>query len=174
MPTTTALPGVTSETVRRLVPLLAGAGSRPSKEGGIVVLSGSTKLQRRKAVDLLSDELDREVLRVDLSQVESRYIGETEKNLARLLDRAARTGAILFFDEADALFGPRSAVTDAQDRYADPKVNDLLEQLARHPGPVVVTTGRISRLSYLPPALRRQVRAVTLTRPIRRRIVKSV
>lgn len=169
MPTAATLPGVTPAMIRRLVPRLAGARSRQIKEGGVIVLAGSTKLQRRKAVDLLSAELDRRVLRVDLSHIESRYIGETEKNLARLLDQAARTGAILFFDEADALFGRRNAVTDAQDRYADPKVNDLLEQLARHPGPVVVTVSRISRLSHLPPALRCEVRAVIIKKPTRQR-----
>lgn len=147
MPKAAVLQGVTPATVRRLVPLLAGPRFRLAKEGGVIVLSGSTKVQRRKAVDLLAAELKQGVLRVDLSQVESRYIGETEKNLRGLFDRAARDGAILIFDEADALFGKRTEVKDAHGRYVGVGPNVLLECLRRHRRPVVVTTGPVF---YLP------------------------
>ena len=75
---------------------------------------------------------------VDLERVVSKYIGETEKNLAAVFDRAAAMGWILFFDEADALFGKRSDVKDAHDRYANLEVSYLLERLAAHPGLVLL------------------------------------
>ncbi|WP_342447144.1 AAA family ATPase [Ornithinimicrobium sp. CNJ-824] len=74
------------------------------------------------------------VRRVDLRRVVSRYIGETEKNLSRLFDRAQETGEVLLFDEADALFGKRTRVRDAHDRYANQEVSQLIERLARERG----------------------------------------
>ena len=78
---------------------------------------------------LLGKLADREVYRVDLSLVISKYIGETEKNLARIFDRAQQRGWILFFDEADALFGKRSSPRDAHDRYANQEVAFLLQRI---------------------------------------------
>ena len=72
--------------------------------------------------------------RVDLAQVVSRYIGETEKNLAELFDAAERSGAVLLFDEADALFGRRSEVRDSHDRYANQEVSHLIERMAKERG----------------------------------------
>jgi SpoVK/Ycf46/Vps4 family AAA+-type ATPase len=72
--------------------------------------------------------------------VVSKYIGETEKNLGQIFDEAAETDAILFFDEADALFGKRSEVSDAHDRYANIEVNYLLQRVEEHDGTVVLTT----------------------------------
>src|SRR5688572_29199827 len=77
---------------------------------------------------LLGKELRRDVLRVDLSAVVSKYIGETEKNLKRLFDDAESKAAVLFFDEADALFGKRTEVKDAHDRYANLEVGYLLQR----------------------------------------------
>ncbi|MGD8202125.1 phage tail sheath subtilisin-like domain-containing protein [Ornithinimicrobium sp. W1679] len=74
------------------------------------------------------------VRRVDLRRVVSRYVGETEKNLARLLDRAQETGEVLLFDEADALFGRRTEVRDAHDKYANQEVSHLIERMARERG----------------------------------------
>ena len=74
------------------------------------------------------------VRRVDLRRVVSRYIGETEKNLSRLLDRAQETGEVLLFDEADALFGKRTRVRDAHDRFANQEVSRLVERMARERG----------------------------------------
>ncbi|MCE0488294.1 phage tail sheath family protein [Ornithinimicrobium sediminis] len=74
------------------------------------------------------------VLTVDLGQVVSRYIGETEKNLARLFDRAEQSGQVLVFDKADALFGTRTSVRDAHDRYANQEVSHLVERMARERG----------------------------------------
>jgi SpoVK/Ycf46/Vps4 family AAA+-type ATPase len=77
------------------------------------------------------------VLRIDLSQVVSKYIGETEKNLSRLFEQAEQSGAVLFFDEADALFGRRTSVKDAHDRYANAACVSVFERLARSRAHVV-------------------------------------
>ena len=89
---------------------------------------------------LLGRLTNREVYRIDLSLVVSKYIGETEKNLARVFDRAQQQGWILFFDEADALFGKRSEVSDAHDRYANIEVAYLLQRLETYDGLVVLAT----------------------------------
>ncbi len=89
---------------------------------------------------LLGQFAGKEVLRIDLSMVVSKYIGETEKNLKSIFDRAERTGAILFFDEADSLFGKRTGVKDAHDRYANQEVNYLLQRLEAFTGIVFLAT----------------------------------
>lgn len=89
---------------------------------------------------LLGKSLSRDVYRVDLSSVVSKYIGETEKNLARLFAQAERLDAILFFDEADALFGKRTAVKDSHDRYANQEVSYLLQRVEEYDGLVILAT----------------------------------
>ena len=106
----------------------------------VLVLSGSTSLRRRKAAELLAAELKLDLFRVDLSAVVSKYIGETEKNLNYVFDKAATGGAILFFDEADALFGKRSKVKDAHDRYANAETAHFLQRIENHNGIVILTT----------------------------------
>lgn len=89
---------------------------------------------------LLGQQLDREVYRVDLSQVVSKYIGETEKNLARVFEEAERRGWLLFFDEADALFGRRTSTSSAHDRYANQEVAYLLQRIEEHVGITILAT----------------------------------
>jgi len=89
---------------------------------------------------LLGQRCDREVHRVDLSLVVSKYIGETEKNLSRLFDAAESQGWILFFDEADALFGKRTGVSDAHDRYANQEVSYLLQRIEGFDGVVILAS----------------------------------
>jgi SpoVK/Ycf46/Vps4 family AAA+-type ATPase len=89
------------------------------------------------AADAIADELTRSVDMIDLSQVVSKYIGETEKNLATVFSESAEKGWILFFDEADALFGKRTTVKGAHDRYANMEVSHL-EELAQKYGVTVV------------------------------------
>ncbi len=89
---------------------------------------------------LIGERCGREVHRVDLSLVVSKYIGETEKNLARLFDAAEREGWILFFDEADALFGKRTGVADAHDRYANQEVSYLLQRIEGFAGVVILAS----------------------------------
>jgi hypothetical protein len=81
-----------------------------------------------------------DVYRIDLSKVVSKYIGETEKNLAHVFDQAAHKNWILFFDEADALFGKRTQTTHAHDRYANQEISYLLQRMEDHPGVVILAT----------------------------------
>jgi SpoVK/Ycf46/Vps4 family AAA+-type ATPase len=89
---------------------------------------------------LLGKATKRDVYRVDLSTVVSKYIGETEKNLANLFDQARNRDWILFFDEADALFGKRSEVKDAHDRYANIEINYLLQRIESYSGVALLAT----------------------------------
>src|SRR5208337_1632249 len=81
------------------------------------------------AAEVLANDLRLDLYRIDLSSVVSKYIGETEKNLRRVFDAAENGGAILFFDEADSLFGKRSEVKDSHDRYANIEINYLLQRM---------------------------------------------
>ncbi|HEX2572319.1 MAG TPA: ATP-binding protein [Polyangia bacterium] len=94
------------------------------------------------AAQVLTRDLGLELYRVDLSRVMSKYIGETEKNLGRLFDEAYASGAVLFFDEADVLFGKRSEVRDAHDRYANLEVGYLLQRMEEHDGVSILATNR--------------------------------
>jgi len=89
---------------------------------------------------LLGKRFDKEVYRIDLSQVVSKYIGETEKNLEKVFSRAGHRDWILFFDEADALFGKRSSVQSAHDRYANQEVAYLLQRVEDYPGLLVLAS----------------------------------
>lgn len=95
---------------------------------------------------LLGKRVDKDVYRIDLSTVVSKYIGETEKNLERIFDRAEHMDCILFFDEADALFGKRTTVSDAHDRYANQEVSYLLQRIEDFPGVVVLASNYKSNL----------------------------
>src|SRR5206468_5752441 len=93
-----------------------------------------------------ADALQQDLYRIDLSAVVSKYIGETEKNLASAFEEAERAGAVLFFDEADSLFGKRTEVKDAHDRYANLEVNYLLQRIETFTGLVLLATNRHSAL----------------------------
>ncbi|MEK7235361.1 MAG: ATP-binding protein [Nitrospirota bacterium] len=112
----------------------------------VLVLSGSTALRRRKAAETLAETLKVDLFRVDLSAVVSKYIGETEQNLNDVFDKAEASGAILFFDEADALFGERSKVKDAHDRYANAETAHFLQRIEGHNGLVILTTNGKQRI----------------------------
>ena len=84
--------------------------------------------------------------RVDISKVESKYIGETEKNLGNIFDYAENKNWILFFDEADALFGKRTATSDSKDRYANQEVAYLLQRIEDFPGTVLLSTNLRSNI----------------------------
>jgi hypothetical protein len=133
--------------------------AEPSVAGtGITALFvGASPAAGSSAAAALAGDLERDVYRVDLSAVVSKYIGETEKNLRRLFDASEASGAILFFDEADALFGKRTEVEDSDDRYADLEVDSLLDRLESHRGLAIVTTTRRTNVG---PALRRRFRFV--------------
>lgn len=108
---------------------------------GITALfAGPTGTGKTMAAEVLAAELDLDLYRIDLSQVVSKYIGETEKNLRRIFDAADVGGSILLFDEADALFGKRSEVKDSHDRYANLEVSYLLQKMEAYRGLAILTT----------------------------------
>jgi hypothetical protein len=131
--------------------------SRKSGRGlGISVLfSGASGTGKTMAAEVLSNELGLDLFRIDLSAVVSKYIGETEKNLARVFDSAEGSGAILLFDEADALFGKRSEVKDSHDRYANIEISYLLQRMESYRGLAILTTNMKSALD---PAFLRRIR----------------
>jgi hypothetical protein len=124
-----------------------GFGSKSARGLGISALfTGPSGTGKTMAAEVLANELKLDVYRVDLSQVVSKYIGETEKNLRRVFDAAEHGGVILLFDEADALFGKRSEVKDSHDRYANIEVSYLLQQMEAYRGLAILTTNQRSAL----------------------------
>lgn len=101
---------------------------------------GESGTGKTMAAEVLANEFQLHLYRIDLSTVISKYIGETEKNLRRLFDAAEDGGAILFFDEADALFGKRSEVKDSHDRYANIEINYLLQRIEAYRGLAILAT----------------------------------
>ena len=110
------------------------------KSGYRALFYGPPGTGKTLTASLLGKYTGREVYRVDLSVVISKYIGETEKNLSKLFDKARYKNWILFFDEADAIFGKRTQVRDAHDKYANQEVSYLLQRLEEHPGLVILAS----------------------------------
>lgn len=108
--------------------------------GVAVLFSGESGTGKTLAAEVLACELGLDLYRIDLSSVVSKYIGETEKNLRRVFDAAEDSGAILLFDEADALFGKRSEVKDSHDRYANIEISYLLQRMEAYRGLAILTT----------------------------------
>ena len=124
-----------------------GFASKMNRGLGISVLfAGDSGTGKTMAAEGLANKLQLDLYRIDLSAVVSKYIGETEKNLRRLFDAAEDGGAILFFDEADALFGKRSEVKDSHDRYANIEVNYLLQRIEAYRGLAILATNMKSAL----------------------------
>lgn len=136
---------------------LAPLRSLVAQRAGALLLTGPAGADKTRVAESLAGTLGRGLLRVDLARVVSRYIGETEKNLDRLFATAAATGAVLFFDEADALLGKRSDVKDSHDRYANVEVNYLLQKIESHRGLVVLASNLPQNID---PAFLRRLRYV--------------
>jgi AAA+ superfamily predicted ATPase len=118
-----------------------GFAAASSRGLGISALfAGPSGTGKTMAGEVLANELNLDLFRIDLSQVVNKYIGETEKNLRRVFDAAEEGGAILLFDEADALFGKRSEVKDSHDRYANIEVSYLLQRMEAYRGLAILTT----------------------------------
>ena len=118
-----------------------GFAAKSARGLGISALfAGDSGTGKTLAAEVLARELHLELYRIDLAAVVSKYIGETEKNLRRVFDTAEDSGAILLFDEADALFGKRSEVKDSHDRYANIEVSYLLQRMEAYSGLAVLTT----------------------------------
>jgi len=105
-----------------------------------VLFAGPSGTGKTMAAEIMAGELGLDLYKIDLSTIVSKYIGETEKNLSRIFAEAETSNAILFFDEADALFGKRSEVRDAHDRYANIEINYLLQKMEEHEGVVILAT----------------------------------
>ncbi|MBC8028995.1 MAG: ATP-binding protein [Pyrinomonadaceae bacterium] len=121
------------------------------------LFSGMSGTGKTMAAEVLANELRLDLYRIDLSAVVSKYIGETEKNLRRVFDVAEEGGAILLFDEADALFGKRSEVKDSHDRYANIEVSYLLQRMEAYRGLAILTTNLKNALD---PAFIRRIRFI--------------
>jgi ATPase family associated with various cellular activities (AAA) len=135
-----------------------GFASASNRGLGIGVLfAGASGTGKTMAAEVLAGSLRLDLYRIDLSGVVSKYIGETEKNLRRVFDAAEEGGAILFFDEADALFGKRSEIKDSHDRYANIEINYLLQRMESYRGVAVLATNMKSALD---PAFLRRIRFV--------------
>jgi AAA+ superfamily predicted ATPase len=118
-----------------------GYGKKSNRGRGIVALfAGESGTGKTMAAESIANELKSDLYRIDLSMVASKYIGETEKNLKKIFDAAESNESILFFDEADALFGKRSEVKDSHDRYANMEVGYLLQRIESYDGVVILAT----------------------------------
>lgn len=144
------LPAAEEETLRQIAAHARGR-TRVYEEWGFIAKSGRglgisalfagpSGTGKTMAAEVLANELRLDLYRVDLASVVSKYIGETEKNLRRIFDAAEYGGAILLFDEADALFGKRSEVKDSHDRYANIEVSYLLQRMEAYRGLAILTT----------------------------------
>ncbi|NGO75968.1 ATP-binding protein [Streptomyces sp. YC504] len=118
---------------------LVGSG-RSGPKGLVAMFAGSSGTGKTLAAGLLAKDLGRDLLKVDLAQVVSKWVGETEKNLDRVLNDAQDAHAILFFDEAEAIFGKRGTVSDARDRYALQETSFLLQRIEEYEGVVILAT----------------------------------
>jgi SpoVK/Ycf46/Vps4 family AAA+-type ATPase len=135
-----------------------GFSEKSSRGLGISVLfAGPSGTGKTMAAEVLAAQLHLDLFRIDLSSVVSKYIGETEKNIRRVFDAAEAGGAVLLFDEADALFGKRSEVKDSHDRYANIEVSYLLQRMECYQGLAILTTNMKSALD---PAFLRRIRFV--------------
>jgi len=124
-----------------------GFASKGTRGLGISALfAGASGTGKTMAAEVLANELRLDLYRIDLSQVVNKYIGETEKNLRRVFDAAEQGGAVLLFDEADALFGKRSEVKDSHDRYANIEISYLLQRMEAYRGLAILTTNIKSAL----------------------------
>ena len=132
-----------SDQVKNRLAVYDGWGFRDRMNRGLgisVLFAGESGTGKTMAAEVVANALGLLLYRIDLSAVVSKYIGETEKNLRKLFDAAEDGGAILFFDEADALFGKRSEVKDSHDRYANIEINYLLQRMESYRGLAILAT----------------------------------
>ncbi|MGG7444734.1 ATP-binding protein [Kosakonia oryzendophytica] len=128
------------------------------KTGISALFYGESGTGKTMAAEVLAQYLGVDLIKVDLSAVVSKYVGETEKNLSQVFDLAETDSGVLFFDEADALFGKRSETKDAHDRHANIEVSYLLQRLESYPGLVILAT---NNRGHLDPAFSRRFTFIT-------------
>jgi len=118
-----------------------GVGNKLAASAGVTVLfAGPPGTGKTMAAEVIAGELRLDLYKIDLASVVSKYIGETEKNLEKIFTEAASSNAILFFDEADAIFGKRAEVKDAHDRYANVEISYLLQRMEAYDGVTILAT----------------------------------
>jgi hypothetical protein len=135
--------------VRNRGQVYEAGGFAASRSRGLSInalFAGESGAGKTMAAEVIANDLGLNLYRIDLSSVVNKYIGETEKNLRRLFDAAEDGGVILFFDEADALFGKRSEVKDSHDRYANIEINYLLQRLEDFRGLAIMATNMKSSM----------------------------
>ena len=139
-----SLTGPARATFGRIIAQLERKKARGSKSAtGITALFVGLKgTGKALAAEVIANHLGKDFYLIDLSKVASKYIGETEKNIARVFASAEDAGAVLFFDEADALFGKRSEVRDSHDRYANIEIDYLLQRIESYEGIAILATNR--------------------------------
>jgi SpoVK/Ycf46/Vps4 family AAA+-type ATPase len=121
--------------------IVAERNSPAGTRGGLSVLfTGPNAAAKRAAVEEIASALGQDVYHIDLSRIVTKYIGETEKNLNQVFAAAASTEAVLFLDEAEALFGKRTEVKDAHDRFANLEISYLLQRLETFQGIAILST----------------------------------
>ena len=130
-----------------------GFSALPSA-GVVGLFSGPSGTGKTLAAEIIAGELSLDLYKVDLAALVSKWVGETEKNLAQVFSAAEASNVALFFDEADAIFGKRSEVSDAHDRYANIEVAYLLQRLERYEGLVLMATNLVTNID---PAFQRRV-----------------
>lgn len=113
---------------------------KAARVGAYALFTGPRGTGKTMAAEVLARSLKLDFYRIDLSMVVSKYIGETEKNLDKIFSSAEKSGVILFFDEADALFGKRTETKDSHDRHANAETDYLLKRIETHEGIVVLAT----------------------------------
>ncbi len=137
-----------------------GFSNKYARGSGVTALfSGPSGTGKTMSAEVIANELALDLYHVDLSSIISKYIGETEKHLRRIFDAADESGAILLFDEADALFGKRSEVIDSHDRYANLQVSYLLQRMESYRGVAILTTNMKQALDI---AFLRRLRFIVL------------
>ena len=118
----------------------------PQGQGLLALFAGPPGTGKTMAAQVIANELKLDLYRVDLSSMVSKYVGETSKNIERILSRAQRMDAVLLFDEADALFGKRTEIKDAHDRFANTDTNYLLQAIEQYPGIAILASNKRSNI----------------------------
>lgn len=148
---------VTGGKIKNIAEIARFFKSSRAPSGTVILMAGPTGSGKTMAAEILAAETGRDIYRVDMAGVVSKYIGETEKNLDRVLETAAARDAVLLFGEADALFGKRTEIKDAHDRHTNIDTNYLLQRIENYSGLAILTTNNKKQLD---PALLRRVRFV--------------
>jgi SpoVK/Ycf46/Vps4 family AAA+-type ATPase len=118
----------------------------PQGKSLIALFTGSPGTGKTMAAQVIASALKLDLFRIDLSTMVSKYIGETSKNIEQILSRAKQMDVVLFFDEADSLFGKRTEVKDAHDRYANTDTNYLLQAIEEYPGIIILASNKKSNI----------------------------